>query len=198
MNTKKNVVEAIDLNTLVAYSAQIKEVATALLSGKPEQLTEEQQEANDKAADSLASKVKSFAEQTEADGIDAHTANSIMRQGLAISGVKPGTAANYGRSVEGYRKLAAVVDGGWAKVHAESTTKDAQQIMRSDETVARDEVKAALAVYTKAATLEQLRALLAVAEGLEIKLTAKDAGKVVTTKPEAEQVGENVGEAVAA
>lgn len=183
-----------DMMKYLPLAAAIAAAALKVKDGK-ETLTDEQKEANKAATGTLASNIREYAEATANDGTTSEDANAFLRVYLATGGFPNGTALNYGRAVEGFRKLREAHPETWAK----SSVKDAQNAMRSEEQVEKDTLREAIKPYLRDANKEQLESVLEACKASGIKLkerkTRKDKG-VVTETPE--QLHEAVAEAVAA
>lgn len=143
----------LTLEMMHQWAPAAQKVADAIKVGKVG-LSAADKAHNKEATATVAASVRDYALATEAAGVPPAMANAILRQNLILAMVPVGTALNYGRAVEGFRQIKAA--GGDV---AKASVRDAQQIMRSDETKARDELRTELRPMLRDATLEQLKAL---------------------------------------
>lgn len=176
----------LTLEMMHQWAPAAQKVADAIAVGKVG-LSEADKAHNQKAAKTVATSVREYAAATEAAGIAPVMANAILRQNLILAGVPIGTALNYGRAVEGFRQIKA--NGGNPD---KASVRDAQQVMRSDETKARDELRTELRPMLRDATLEQLKALRDYARELGIVVKDRqqrsDAGNGGMAEPQPEQL----------
>lgn len=181
---------AIAANALIAkYAGQIEAVGLALLSSA--KVKAGHKDESDKAAGSVLKAVKDYTAQTAADGVEADVAGDTLRLALTIAQFPKGTALNYGRCVQGFRKI--METDGPGSLDA-ATQKQAQAIMESPETAVKNEKRKTLAGYVAKATADQLDALIAHAAELGIVPKAP-AVKATTGTQEAVQDGADEGEA---
>lgn len=152
----------LTLEMMHQWAPAAQKVADAIAVGKVG-LSAADKAHNEAAAATVATSVREYAAATEAAGIAPVMANAILRQNLILAGVPIGTALNYGRAVEGFRQIKA--NGGNPD---KASVRDAQQIMRTDETKARDDLRDKLRPMIRDASVSQLSALLEYAQGLGI------------------------------
>lgn len=179
------------------FAPAMQAIAVAIVAAKTarEALTDDQKAANEALGNTLATTIRSFAAETAAAGVPASVANAMLRQNLALMGLPAGTALNYGRAVEGFRKLA---DEG--QDTSKASVKDAQRVMESDDTKAKNALREELKPYLRDATTAQLQSIVDWAKEQGIKLKerkvrsdkadsgATDEAKADETVPEGEAV----------
>lgn len=184
---------ALDLALLGMYGEAVQPIANAIIASKAEkaELTEEQKVHNEELKATVADKVRDFAATTAADGVEPEQANAALRTLLTLGGVPKGTALNYGRAVEGFRKIMDVNPEGWRV----ASVKDAQTAMQTEGQKAKADLREQLKPYLRDATVEQLEAMLEHAQGLNVKLKER---KVRTDKGQQETAEASDEVAVAA
>lgn len=183
--------KTINLNALAGL--QLAQQFQPQINGIMEALVKQQSHAADRKGagndDVIAVKdrVIAYANETAAAGVTGTDANAALRDAMKLAGFPDGTALNYGRAVEGFRKIAAgdqkKADGTPLKL-AEATVKDAQRVMETPETSRKNELRRDIGRYVSAANEAQLKDILELVSGLGIKLKERG-GKVTTTVPEA-------------
>jgi hypothetical protein len=155
------------LARVLEYKGAIDAVNAAL----PAILTDEEKKAaaaeREAIRDTTANAVRDYVEATAE--LDPAEAATILRIGLELLNRPSGTCKNYGRAVQGFRKLREANPEGWR----EASVRDAQDAMRSSEQVKLDAAKETLRPYLKAAKLAQIEALVEFAKGLGIVLPVK-------------------------
>jgi hypothetical protein len=183
--------KAINLNALAGL--QLAQQFQPQINGIMEALVQQQQHAADRRGaggddvTAVKDRVIAYANETAAAGVAATDANAALRDAMKLAGFPEGTALNYGRAVEGFRKIASgdqkKADGTPLKL-AEATVKDAQRVMETPETSRKNELRRGIGRYVSAANEAQLKDILELVSGLGIKLKERG-GRVTTTVPEA-------------
>lgn len=189
-NENSGLPAGLTLADLFKWSPMAQKVADAINAEKI--ALDETDKAHNTAVDAtIAAEVRKYAEATEAEGVEPQVANAILRQNLTLAGIPSGTALNYGRAVEGFRKIKA--NGGDAN---KASVKDAQKAMRTDDQKAKDDIRDELRPMLRDATREQLQALLDYAKELNIVVKARKVRKDKGTGEDA-GAGEDVAQQAA-
>jgi hypothetical protein len=185
--------KTINLNALAELTIATKFADQIVAVGKALQAKAEQgtnnAAANEKVTTTIKATVLDYANATAASGVPAPQANAALRSALMEMGFPQGTALNYGRAVEGFRRIAETgkaKDGTPLAIEA-ATFRDAQSVMESPETARKNELRGDIQKYVKAANESQLKDILDLVSGLGIKLP-EGRGKVTVTAPEGETV----------
>lgn len=168
----------IDANVASQFKGELVAVAKSIIAAKS------QQGESSKATGKVKDTVTAYATATAAAGVPGPTANATLRDFLIGCNVPKGTALNYGRAVEGFRKIAAdgKLPNGKPIPKDGPTMGDAQKAMESADTAALNAARAELARYTKNANVKQLESLTEWAASIGIQ--PKAAGAKVITIPE--------------
>lgn len=170
--------------TLLQFAGQVQDIAKAILASKAQ--AEENRTASTETSSTVAEQVRRYAADTAAAGIPAKDAGDLLRTGLMRMEFPKGTALNYGRAVEGFRKLAEVQPDDWKK----ASVRDAQKAMESDETKELNALRAEINKYVRSGTPDQLRELLEVckASGIVVKERQTRSDKALPVQDVTEQV----------
>lgn len=150
--------------------------------------------------DTIKKHVLAYARDTAAAGVPASVANTALRETLIAWNLPKGTALNYGRAVEGFRKIeeAGKLPNGKPIPTEGPTMASAQQAMESGDTKAKNEARTELAGLLKNASLKDIQALVTYAQEIGLKPKATKAGPVKFTIPELVEEGEEQQQAQAA
>lgn len=173
---------AVQIAQAIQDAATLAETIAPILSITPDAAKGPDKATRDAADATLVQSVRAYTDASEEAGIPAARAGAALRYALLNAGKVSGTAANYGRAVEGFRTVPA------GEERNNMTLRQAQDAMRSAKQVEKDNAMIALRPYLKAATAAQIAELTAYAKDqLGIVPPVKKAGKATTTQGEADK-----------